>query len=172
VNGGEGEGGPTITCEAGHTRASWRRDCLECSRVKLRARVAAWWAEDGPRLLKAKGVPPSAHEGAVFLTDGVGPHDGFWSSVEEFLDWCQGEGATPPERVWACRKVPLQLDSARDLVSAAAESLELYEDVTDDVDGDELALLQKAIDRFNETCSAFSWFADFDEAVVLRETAR
>lgn len=95
--------------------------------------------------------------------------DGYFSSVDEVLDYCEQEGRAVPEYVWACASRDFTLDGDS-IIERELEKQEMYDDAGDDIGDEARTRLQAYLDVWTKEVNLHSWSPDYKRAVLLRET--
>jgi hypothetical protein len=108
----------------------------------------------------------AADYGSWVFCDGVGHNNGYFESVDEFLEWAEDNYAGPshvPAYVWACEDIGIR--GANDFASNVLDGM--WEDAElDDLYG--VSELEAAIALFNEANKSISvWFPDYSKAIML-----
>jgi hypothetical protein len=98
-------------------------------------------------------------------TGGYG--EGYFSGVDELLDYCETEGVDVPAYVWACKSKALSLDGDS-ILESALDGQEMYEDAGDDIPQDARDRLQAYLDVWTKEVGLRSWSPDYMRAVLLR----
>lgn len=159
-----GEASGIFACERcrdtsrGHRAREYAESCCTCARCgrpfdaaerKYRhghmhdACSAAYRRErDAEREAKAEKV--EAWDGWVY-SEGGGGQDGYFRSLDEFVDHCESEGIRP-EFVWTADEVAFPGLDVGDILDDLAEAMN-YEDAGDHIVGTEA--LKAAVDAFN-----------------------
>jgi hypothetical protein len=124
--------------------------------------------EEKIRRLIENAVKLDSWNGWVYW-EGTGHNDGYFASLDEFLEWLDDEGKTErPEFVFACTEIPFKAPSLNHLIEMCAD--DMYEDAADDLKG--LEELQAALDAFqkaNEKLIAYT--PDYKRMVRVPEEA-
>jgi hypothetical protein len=144
-------------CECGAVVAAHSMKCEACWDKEVRNRAAE-------RFHKAAKL--ATWDGPVWA-EGCGDNDGFFGSMDEFMEWMDDRDAdeSTPAYVWTCDKKPVvQLDSA-DIIERATE--DAYEDFDSGLLFG-LAELDAALKAFNELNKGFvNWIPNYTRAVVI-----
>jgi hypothetical protein len=137
--------------------------CKEC-------RDKADHEKERKRFEKAEKLSLEAYaDDPVFWEGHVGRYgEGYFSGVDEVLDYCETEGFEVPEYVWACTATDFSLDAAN-IIESELESQEMYEDAADNVSEEARKRLQAYLDVWTKEVGIRSWNTDYSRAILLRE---
>ena len=136
-------------------------DCDDCRRRK--------WAErEAERIDKAEKL--ETWDGWVFYDGAANGNDGYFESLDDLIDWLEGEGIKPenwPEYVFCCKVVPFPAVDLDDIVDRIMDELpEGYE--REHLVG--LDLLEEAINDFNESNKhLISYKPDYTKVVRVKK---
>lgn len=105
-------------------------------------------------------------DGWIF-SDGLGYGDGYFSDVDDLIEWCEENDVPRPEYVWTCEPVAfaqITVDQVTELITDSGDAYEDFEQ--SDLNG--LDELSKAIEAFNDANSGiFAYHASNTKALVL-----
>jgi len=93
---------------------------------------------------------------------------GFFTTVEELLDYCEEEKAAIPRYVWACAPRPLQVPIDAVLEAAVDEHNAVG---VDDLSPGAVEELQGFLGTWCQKQNVRTWFPDFSRAVLLTPAA-
>jgi hypothetical protein len=93
--------------------------------------------------------------------------DGYFSSVDMLLDYCEDQAVDVPEYVYACTRQNLKLD-AEGILQNALEQDEMNSESAD-IPTEKGKQLQAFLDAWLKELDVHSWFEDRSRVVVLRE---
>lgn len=127
--------------------------------------------KEGARFRKAERVSVEDYDGPVYWEGhpgGLG--EGYFSGVEEVLDYCENDGVTVPEYVWACTPHPFTLDGEA-LIERELEKQEMYEEAGERISNDARSRLQAYLDVWAKEQSITGWREDHARAVILRDAS-
>jgi hypothetical protein len=99
-----------------------------------------------------------------------GMGEGYFSGVEELIDYCEEEGLKMPEYVWACSSSEFKLDADTILESELA-SQEVYEDAYDNISDEDKSALDTFLKDWAKKQNIVSWQVDYAQAVLLASEA-
>ncbi len=94
--------------------------------------------------------------------------DGYFSGVDEILDYCETEGIEVPEYVWACSPHEFKLD-AEDILERELERQEMYEGADEDIHEDARERLQAYFNVWTKEQALVGWQSDYSRAILLRK---
>lgn len=115
-------------------------------------------AEKVPSFEYGDPVYWEGHEGSM--------GDGYFSSLDEVVDYCEDNDISRPSFVWACTRVPLSIDTGRILESAFDEH---FEGAMDMLQEGASAELQTFLHDWCQKQNIESWQTDYRRAVLLME---
>ncbi len=102
-------------------------------------------------------------DGWVF-SDGGGGNNGYFESVDDYMEYCMDDGDNRPDFVWAAKEIPFpKLESGR-IFEDLAEKMN-YDDAGDNFNGTQE--LAEAIDRFN-AANVSNTLLDWDMRKMVR----
>lgn len=79
----------------------------------------------------------------MYFSDVYGANEGYFSEIEDLVDYCNDEGIRVPDYIWGTYKSQITID-AYDIVENACDGL--WEDAGDSIDSKDLAELQDFLD--------------------------
>jgi hypothetical protein len=120
---------------------------LSLGRVRHRACAEELWLAQRANLLAAAEEDPG-HTGYIYSDEVSSEYDGYFSSVEDLVDYCYGADIPTPEWAFCCKPRRFTLDAAR-----AIEQAEVNIDL-DSVDNYEPTY--KGLEEFKEACRVFT----------------
>jgi hypothetical protein len=121
------------------------------------------------RFEKAQKLTLEAYDGPVYWEGHVGGYgEGYFSGVDEILDYCETEGIEVPAYVWACSPKEFKLD-ADVFIERELESQEMFEEAGERISEDARARLQSYLNVWTGEQGLVGWNADQTRAVLLRE---
>jgi hypothetical protein len=151
-------------CEKCGGKVKYGVVCDDCQHEEFKERERAKEAEN---FEKAEKIAAKGYEGFVFC-DGASHNDGYFESVEDFIDWAEDEYEDPsqcPVYVWACNSHPPRRVDLSDITSNLLD--DMWEDA-DEYDLNGIPELQAAIDAFNEANKTILIYeTDYTRAVML-----
>lgn len=137
--------------------------CGECRAKNNSEREAA-------RFEKAKKVTYEEYDEEIIYVDGYGSGDmigdGYWSSLDEFLDHCESEDIEPPEYVWGVSQQKFTLD-AEDIIDSALENQEFYEDARGNISKEDMNALDKFLTEWCKKVDLTCYMEDNSVAVLV-----
>ena len=136
--------------------------CKDC-------RAAAEVEKEKARFAKAEKLALEDYEGPVYWEGhegGLG--DGYFSSYAEVLDYCEDEGISVPEYVWACTPHPFTLN-AEEILERELERQEMYEEAGEGISDDARERLQAYLTVWTQEQNITGWQYDHKRAVILRD---
>jgi predicted RNA-binding Zn-ribbon protein involved in translation (DUF1610 family) len=136
--------------------------CKEC-------RAAVEIEKEKARYDKAVKLVMEDYEGPVYWEGhegGLG--DGYFSGIDEVLDYCEDEGVSVPEYVWACTPHPFTLD-AENILEHELERQEMYENAGEGITDDARKRLQAYLTVWAQEQHITGWQYDYTRAVLLRD---
>lgn len=125
--------------------------------------------KESARFTAAEKLSSADYDSPVYWeghSGGMG--DGFFSGVDEVLDYCEDEDLEPPEYVWACSERKFALNAERFLENQV-ESQQLFEDAFDRIGEARIAEMQAYFDKWAADLNLVSWDADYSRAVLLAD---
>lgn len=135
--------------------------CKDC-------RAAAEVEKEKTRFTKAEKLALEDYEGPVYWEGHMGGlGDGYFSSYDEVLDYCEDEGLSVPEYVWACAPHPFTLN-AEEIIEHALERQEMYEEAGEAITDDARERLQSYLTVWAREQNITGWQYDHKRAVLLR----
>ena len=123
------------------------------------------------RFAKAERVSIENYEGPVYWEGHAGGlGDGYFGGIDEVIDYCEDDGHTVPEYVWACTPHPFTL-SGEALIERELEQQEMYEDAGEGIPDDARQRLQAYLDVWCKEQNITGWQYDYTRAVILRDAS-
>jgi hypothetical protein len=117
---------------------------------------------------KAEKIPAADHDGFVFY-EKASHNNGYFESVEDFIEWTEYYPEHRPAYVWSCESHPPRLADVSDVTESIIS--EMWEDA-DESDLYGVPELAAAIDAFNEANKDVQIYEpDFTKAVILNWAA-
>lgn len=137
--------------------------CKDCRTELAAAREKARFEE--AEKLSIESYP----DHPVYWEKGTGDMngEGYFSSVDALLDYCEVEGLDLPEYVWSCTRKDLRL-CAHDILIDALERHNMDTDGTH-IPAEAENTMQSFFDAWLKEQGIHAWFTDYSRAVVLRE---
>lgn len=122
------------------------------------------------RFIKAEKLSLEDYTDAPVYWEGHegGMGDGYFSGVDEILDYCETEGLEVPEYVWACKPHEFKLD-AESILERELENQEMYEDADEDIHEDARGRLQAYLNVWVKEQALVGWQSDYARAILLRK---
>lgn len=94
--------------------------------------------------------------------------DGYFSDIDELLDYCEQDGVDVPEYVWACEEQKLGINAEHIVENAVSD---MGEDAYDSVPEKAVDSLQAYLDVWCAEVGLSSWSPDYSRSVLLQEDA-
>lgn len=102
----------------------------------------------------------------MFYSNTYNYNNGYFEDIEEFKKYCKENGVEPPIYIYGTIERKLKIDAR---LIAENELEDWYDDAMENVDEDALAELQKALDKFCETCGVGpAYVLDVNTRIKLR----
>jgi hypothetical protein len=140
--------------ECGKQSGSWLV-CDECRRKREDAKEVE-------RFEKAEKL--TKWDGWVYL-EGYGCRNGYFESVDDFLDWCACEDDNLPEYIWTCKPNHFVHADVSDITGRMDDA---FEDFDPDCDLHGMEELRVAIEKFNEANKdVVAYEPDYTKAVLI-----
>jgi hypothetical protein len=92
--------------------------------------------------------------------------DGYFSGVDEVLEYCEDEDIPPPEYVWACSSKEFELD-AHAFLEREVDRQELFEDAFDQIGQTRIDSMQAYFNEWTASLDLTTWGCDYSRAVLL-----
>jgi hypothetical protein len=139
--------------------------CKECREKAEKEKERARFEKAERLAIEAWTDTPVYWEGHI---GGLG--DGFFSNIDEVIDYCAEEGLELPEYVWTCSSHEFKLDAGR-FIEQELERQEMYDDASEDISEEALTRLQAYMDVWSKEQHLTGWQPDHARAVLLRAEA-
>jgi hypothetical protein len=133
------------------------RDCMAQMEVE----------KEKARFEKSAKLTIEQYDGPLYWEDhSASMGDGYFSGLDEVLDYCENEGVDVPEYVWACTRDDFKIDAQQVVEHALSD---MYEEAFDSISEKAMQSLQGYLDAWcKETCIV-GWSSDHSRAVLLHE---
>lgn len=118
--------------------------CMEFECSRKRERIAEEKRFNKATKYTLDTIPKENSE--MFFSETYGYDEGYFSDIDDLLDYCYSENINPPDYVWGTDKTMLSLNAC-DILSNACE--ELHEDAYDSIGDKDIKEMQ---DFFDEWC--------------------
>lgn len=92
--------------------------------------------------------------------------DGYFSGLDEVLDYCENEGIDVPEYVWACTRDDFKIEAETAVSHALSD---MYEEAFDSISEKAMQSLQGYLDAWCKETAIVGWSSDHSRAVLLHE---
>jgi len=148
-------------CRCGAKISKSQTICRECWDGDQRERDERKFGLADKFLASEYGDPVywEGHEGSM--------GDGYFSNVEEVIEYCADSDLTLPTYVWACSRLPFAIDVDMILESAFEQHFEGARDMLSEESRQEL---QQFLQNWCQKQNIESWQTDYRRAVILEDS--
>ena len=121
------------------------------------------------RFEKATKLSVAAYDDPVFWDGHTGSMgEGYFSNVDEVIDYCESEDVAAPEYVWTCTPHEFKMD-AETILEHELSKQDMDYEALDRIPEKERGLLQAFLDTWSTRQGLVSWHYDCSRAVILSD---